>query len=243
MAAGGVAVADTGFDRLRGNDGAVARGRPERLEAPERRRWEAHRIGTSVEGRPIVVHRNIRTDSRVSVLAIATVHGDERGVAPVGVELTTVPIPIGVDAYVVPVANPDGWAKGSRNNARDVDLNRNFPWWWTRADGGPEAASEPETRALMALVERLRPAVTVWIHQPYEYVSAIDPRAEPMARAWADAAGLAFEPPIAQHGGGETWTHKTLGLPSILVEGTTRDTSVAETSAHRRGFEALLATL
>lgn len=241
--AGGVVAADAGFDRVRSGEGAVAQGRPERLASPERRRWEAHRIGTSVEGRPIVVHRNIRPDSRVTVLAIAAVHGDERGVAPVGVELTTVPIRNGIDAYVVPVANPDGWARGTRNNAHDVDLNRNFPWWWTRSTGGPEPASEPETRALMALVERLRPAVTIWIHQPYEYVSAVDPRAERLARAWAGAAGLAFEPPITQHGGGETWTYKTLGLPSILVEGTTRETSVEETSAHRRGFEALLAAL
>lgn len=243
LTAGGAVAADAGFDRLGGERGAVAGGRAERLATPERRRWEAHRIGTSVEGRPIVMHRNIRRDSRVSVLAIATVHGDERGVAPVGHELTTVPIPVGIDAYVVPVANPDGWARGSRNNARDVDLNRNFPWWWTSVDGGPKAASEPETQALMALVERLRPTITVWIHQPYEYVSAVDPRAQPLARAWADAAGLAFEPPIAQHGGGETWTYKTLGLPSILVEGTTRQSSVGETSAHRRGFEALLAAL
>lgn len=240
---GGVAAAEGGFDRLRGDGLATARERAERLAIPERRRWEAHRIGTSVEGRPIVAHRTVRPDSRKSVLVVAAVHGDERGVAPIGVELTTVPIPTGIDAWVVPVANPDGWARGSRNNARDVDLNRNFPWWWTRADGGPTPASEPETQALMTLVEQLRPTVTVWIHQPYEYVSAVDPSVEHLARAWAGAAGLAYEPPIVQHGGGETWTYKTMRLPSILVEGTTRDTSADETSAHRRGFEALLAAL
>ena len=177
------------------------------------------------------------------MLAIATVHGDERGVAPVGVELTTVPVPDGIDAYVVPVANPDGWARGTRHNARGVDLNRNFPWWRWHGDGGPDRASEPETQVLMSLVRRLRPTVTVWIHQPYEYVSAVDPRAERWARAWADAAGLALVPPIAQRGGGESWTYHGLGLASILVEGTTREASVGETSAHRRGFEALLATI
>ena len=242
-AAGGIVAADTGFDRLRSRDGAVAGDRASRRSLPERRRWEAHQIGTSVEGRPIVVHRNIDTGSTVSVLVVSAIHGDERGVGPVGVELTTVPIPRGIDAYVVPIANPDGWLIGTRNNARDVDLNRNFPWWWSPVDGGPEPASEPETQALMGLVKRLRPTITVWVHQPYEYVSPVDPGAGSLARAWADAAGVAFRPSIAQHGGGETWTYHALGLPSILVEGTTREASARETSAHRRGFEALLAAL
>ena len=51
----------------------------------------------------------------------------------------------------------------TRQNARGVDLNRNFPWRWAAgARGtyypGPRAASEPETQALMRLVQPRAPA-------------------------------------------------------------------------------------
>jgi len=226
-------------------DGATISGaqQAERLSRPDRRRWSTEQVGSSVEGRPIHLLSNAAEHSQATVLAIAAVHGDERGAGAVGADLTTVVVPAGVSAFVVPIANPDGWARGIRNNANDVDLNRNFPWWWDRRDGGPSPASEPETQALIAVVQRLRPTVTVWIHQPYEYVSPIDPQVRPLAETWATAAGLSIRPFVSQHGGGESWTYYGEGLASILVEGVTRESSIGEISAHRRGFEALLAAL
>ncbi len=60
----------------------------------------------------------------------------------------------------------------TRGNARGVDLNRNSPWRWRTLDppggtfyAGPRAQSEPETRAVLRLVRRVRPDVTVWFHQ------------------------------------------------------------------------------
>ncbi|MBI1825335.1 MAG: DUF2817 domain-containing protein [Planctomycetes bacterium] len=82
---------------------------------------------------------------------------------------------------LVPVVNPDGYKRRKRRNARGVDLNRNFPtenWGGTQHEneppvranrrsrmyGGPHPASEPETRAIMKLIERVRPASIITVH-------------------------------------------------------------------------------
>jgi protein MpaA len=76
-------------------------------------------------------------------------------------------------AVFVPVLNPDGYADNIRQNANGVDLNRNLPTasWRAEPEGashapGPAPASEPETRALMSVVESERPSKIVTIHAP-----------------------------------------------------------------------------
>jgi protein MpaA len=76
-------------------------------------------------------------------------------------------------AVFVPLLNPDGYDDNIRHNANGVDLNRNLPTknWRLAGEGeshapGPSPASEPETRALVALVNSERPAKIVTIHAP-----------------------------------------------------------------------------
>ena len=126
-------------------------------------------IGHSVRGRPIRAF-HLGEPGKRTVLLVSTMHGDEgkprlilqalRGGRPVR----------GIDLWVVPVYNPDGLARGTRKNARGIDLNRNFPYRWADLDGsyesGPRPGSEPETRAMMRFLHRIRPDRILSFHQP-----------------------------------------------------------------------------
>jgi hypothetical protein len=96
----------------------------------------------------------------------------------------------GVEIWVVPMVNPDGnnkvWTSNSmwRKNTREgygVDINRNYPYAWGSCGGssgstysdtyrGPSAASEPETQAVMGLVSRVQPVISVSYHSYSEIV-------------------------------------------------------------------------
>ena len=145
--------------------------------------------------------------------------------------------------WLVPEANPDGSASGQRCNANGVDLNRNFPFEWTSADGGPAALSEPETQTLTVLVERLRPDVVVWVHQPLGYVSAVGDTDPTLEQAWSAGAGIPVREDVTQHGGGESWSAMVAGVPSMLVEIQGWEATPDLVASQVAGFEAMLAAL
>lgn len=126
-------------------------------------------IGYSNEGRPLEVYR-FGYGEHVRML-IAGIHG--------GYEWNTVTlanelmeklsdnhslVPQDVTLYILPVLNPDGYAKAlgldGRANANHVDLNRNWDanwqlgeagagcWNYRKNTSGANPASEPETQAL-----------------------------------------------------------------------------------------------
>jgi murein peptide amidase A len=151
------------------------------LFAPGVSRAERVRIGESREGRAIVASRLGDPSSPRKVLVVGMIHGDEPAGLRVARDLRRAwgPRLRGVDLWVVDTFNPDGRARGRRQNARGVDLNRNFPFRWrangrrgSRYWGGPKPLSEPESRAVQRLVLQLRPAVTIWYHQPWGAVLA-----------------------------------------------------------------------
>ncbi len=69
------------------------------------------------------------------------------------------------------VANPDGRLINKRENARGVDLNRNFSVHWgeTKNDPGAHPESEPETKAISAMLgsQKYLAAVDVHGHAPW----------------------------------------------------------------------------
>jgi protein MpaA len=135
--------------------------------------------GTSLEGIPLTVYLPNR--ERAEIVILASIHGDEAETTVVVSEALRC-IPAGdLQAAVILCANPDGILRGTRGNGRGVDLNRNFPtsnwsadpvFYKSRANDdrdialgtGAEPASEPETKALMALLDRLQPRAIVSLH-------------------------------------------------------------------------------
>jgi protein MpaA len=106
---------------------------------------------------------------------------------------------------VVLAANPDGLIRGTRGNARGVDLNRNFPTGDWKPDRvphratmeeprdvllspGPQPASEPETRALIGLIDELRPETVIALHAPLACID--DAKQGPLAQRLAQRTGL-----------------------------------------------------
>ena len=131
---------------------------------------QSKRIGTSVQGRPIVAFRVGNPDSRIKAVVLGAIHGNEQaGIAVARAIKRADPIE-GVDLWVVPTINPDGVAHNTRQNAHGVDLNRNWGRYWAPLKGeyysGPRPWSEPETRAFRNFIHEVDPRFIVSFHQP-----------------------------------------------------------------------------
>lgn len=155
-------------------------------------------LGRSAEGRPVQVTRVGDPAAPVKVLVVGAIHGNETAGMAVTARLRSRPPRLpGVELWVIPTVNPDGVAAGTRQNARGVDLNRNFPAAW-RPQGRPgdtfysgrAPLSEPESRLVARLVRRLRPAATVWYHQALGLVDLGTASRGPLVGRYAHAAGL-----------------------------------------------------
>lgn len=156
----------------------------------------AERIGSSVRGKPIEAIRLGDPTSPRKALVVGVIHGDEPGGLRVTAALRRRFSDIqGVDLWVVDTANPDGLAAHGRANGHGVDLNRNWSYRWRPGarDGyypGPRPFSEPEARAMRALIERVQPRVSVWFHQPWNAVLAPCHGPAPLQRRYAKIAHM-----------------------------------------------------
>jgi protein MpaA len=161
-------------------------------------------IGTTVLGRPIEAvcfSPPSYARPRPPALLFGAIHGDEP-VSQLMLERLAdelVERPPGRPTWIVPCVNVDGILAGTRNNANDVDLNRNFAcssWGQQRRPGyNPGAAPEdqPETRALVDLIERTGVERLVAVHATYRMINW-DGRGEQLAREMAERCGYPAEP-------------------------------------------------
>jgi len=183
---------------------------------------EREALGESREGRPIVaLHRGDPDAS--TVLVVGCIHGDECAGLEIARLLARAEPRHAVDLWVVPNLNPDGRAVHARQNARGVDLNRNFPYRWRpgprgRYYPGPRPASEPETRIAMRLVERIEPDITVWYHQPLAMIVRSKGRLR-IQREYARLVGLPLRTLDPLHGTATSWqNHRAETSTAFVVE-------------------------
>jgi protein MpaA len=134
-------------------------------------------IGHSVKGRRITAY-HLGQPGKKKVVLISLMHGNEPAPRRILTNLVHGARVHGIDLWVVPVYNPDGLARHTRQNARGVDLNRNYPYRWIRQGGhynsGPRPHSEPETRAMMRFLKKIKPAYILSFHQPLHAVDVTE---------------------------------------------------------------------
>ena len=190
--------------------------------------------GKSLDGAPLTVY--LPESGSAEIVVLAAIHGDESETTVVVSEALRC-LPSGeLRAAVILCGNPDGMLRGTRGNGRGVDLNRNFPtsnWkpdpvhYKSRANDardialspGAEPASEPETRALLSLLERLKPRAVVSLHSALACVD--DSGASHLGRQLADRCALPFLTEIGYPTPGSmgTWAgERKLNLVTLELE-------------------------
>jgi hypothetical protein len=185
-------------------------------------------VGRSVQGRQIKAVRLGERTSHRKVLVVGTIHGDEKAGLRVIRALREQWHGIRhVDLWTISTVNPDGVAHGTRQNARGVDLNRNFAYRWrpsargSRYYGGPHPFSEREARVTRDLISQLRPDVTIWFHQPWDQVLAPCHGDARLERRYSRLSGIPLKRCRGQHlpGTATSWQeHNFPDTKAFVVE-------------------------
>ena len=201
-------------------------------------------VGRSVRGRPITARVIGPNSAPRKILLVGCIHGNECAGRGILSAAERAPVPSGVQLWTIAGMNPDGTVADRRQNARGVDLNRNFPYQWRRIldptyYSGPRPASEPETRASMQLIARLKPAVTIWYHQ-HENLVDMSGGDRGVARRYARVSGLRATCLPFLPGTASDWINQKLrGSTSFVVELPAGAVSATARRRHVRAVQAI----
>lgn len=209
-------------------------------------------VGRSVNGTPLTME--IFGDGPERIFIFGGIHGNEPTSAYVAHELAN-HLRInwhlfeGKTVAILAEANPDGLRRGTRGNARGVDLNRNFPARNWRGGGkgkttfGPAPASEPETRALLHALDMIQPQRIVSIHSIAgvgRHCNNYDGPAVGLARLMAEHNGYPVTPTMGYETPGSFGSYAGVDrrIPTITLE---MPHAMSGPSSWRQNREALLA--
>ena len=202
--------------------------------------------GSSFGGRPLLAYRLGTGPSARAI--IGGIHGgyEWNTVALVSETLKYLQanpalVPDGVTLYLIPCANPDGYAisRGldGRTNGNTVDLNRNWDYQWqptathgTRpVNAGAYAFSEPETAALRDLILEYDVEAAIFYHSAMAQIFYGADRSRSATYDLAVAVSQATGYPIADGVPGQITTGDAIdwmsiqGLAGIKVELSTHE--------------------
>ena len=212
-------------------------------------------LGRSASGRPIraltigpIVKGSDPGREPRTILVVGCIHGTECAGTGIVRRLLAGPPPRTARLWLIPNLNPDGFAAGTRQNGRGVDLNRNFPSEWRPIGrrfspqfSGTRPFSEPETQVARRLILRVRPALTLWFHQPQALVRAWG-ASIPAARRYARLAGEPFRALRWPNGTAPNWqNHRFPGTSSFVVELPAGPLVPTRAAAHARAILRLAA--
>ena len=184
--------------------------------------------GQSVNGNTIELHQVGPSNPSApgqKILVIGAIHGNEYKKLPEHLTEAIMQNPTmiaGNTLYYIPELNPDGIVNSRRQNANNVDLNRNFPAinWASAIDKGPSPASEPETQFAMKVIESIQPDLVIDVHANLNTVLYFGSQSESIAKKMAADMGYNADdmahsdPAAATHGLLCTWSPS----PCIIVE-------------------------
>lgn len=218
-------------------------------------------IGSSVNGRAINAY-SYGSGNQV-ILFTASIHGNEYSTKYLmsdwmnELEKNYYNIPNNKKVVVIPTLNPDGNVTGSRYNANNIDLNRNFPSYDWQTDiysvsnqplaggGGIQPLSEPESQAIADYIESTSPKLVMSYHSAAGYTIANLANNSPaLASMYSNLTGYrnmtgvssAFSYPIT--GTFDDWLRDKLNVTSVLIELTNNSTS--EFSRNREALWAMV---
>jgi hypothetical protein len=208
--------------RAAAGDAKDASGARDAIWAPD---WRP--IGTTIDGQPLRMTRLGRGPRRV--LWIGGIHGDEREgrVATAQLPLVLLREPGALDRVTLTIledVNPDGTRRGTRGNARGIDLNRNYPAPNFRPNRffGARPLDQPESRALHDLILDERPHLVIVLHAwRGDHFVNFDGPAEALAQRFSRLSGYRVQSSdgiAATPGSLGSWVGGTLGTPILTLE-------------------------